>query len=158
MVACMLNLWKSSTTVLSIGKEHLSWETLWFRYLNRLTIIIKYFVCCQIWLDLTCQLFFLHRKNDFHIFCCIPCFVNSCMDEVYVGTIHNTLLDSNGISFNPHTLQTAHFCNINENKISNRETPVELLSLEPQWVTEPLLISSTSIIWHSAPSFWIWKL
>ena len=44
------------------------------------------------------------------------------------------------------------FSNINENKVSDRETSVELLSLEPQYGTEPFLISSFSIIRHSEAS------
>ena len=38
------------------------------------------------------------------------------------------------------------------NKFSDKETPVELLSLEPQYCTEPLLITSISIIRHSEAS------
>ena len=53
----------------------------------------------------------------------------------------------------PHASQTIYFSNIKENKISDRETPVELLSLEPQYGTEPLLISYVSIIRHSEPSW-----
>ena len=71
------------------------------------------------------------------------------MEEVQVGVIHNTLLDSNEGDLSPHASQTIYFSNINENTISDRETPVELLSLEPHYGTEPILISSISIIRHS---------
>ena len=48
--------------------------------------------------------------------------------------------DSNEGDFSPHAWQTIYFSNINQNKFSDRETPVELLSLEPQYGTEPLMI------------------
>ena len=76
------------------------------------------------------------------MFCFIPRFINSCMEKVQVGVIYNTLLDSNEGDRSPHASQTMYFSNIDENKISDRETPVELLSLESQYGTEPLLISS----------------
>ena len=47
--------------------------------------------------------------------------------------IYTTLLDSNEGDLIPHASQTIYFANINENKISDRETPVELLLLEPQY-------------------------
>ena len=62
------------------------------------------------------------------------------MEEVQVGVIYNTLLDSNEGDLSPHASRTIYFSNINENKISDRETPVELSSLEPQYGTESLLI------------------
>ena len=51
-----------------------------------------------------------------------------------MGVIYNTLLDSNDGDLSPHASQTIYFSNKNENKISDRETPVELLSLELQYV------------------------
>ena len=86
------------------------------------------------------------------VFCFTPCFINSCMGEVKVGVIYNTPLDSNEGDLSPHASQTIYYCNINENEISDRETPVKLLSLEPQYSTEPLLINSISIIRHSEAS------
>ena len=86
------------------------------------------------------------------VFCFTPCFSNSCMGEVQVGVIYNTPLDSNEGDLSPHASQTIYFCNINENEISDRETPVKLLSFEPQYITEPLLISSIIIIRHSEAS------
>ena len=71
------------------------------------------------------------------------------MEEVQVGVIYNTLLDSNEGDLSPHASQTTNFSHINENKISDRETPVELLS---QYGTEPLLISSISIVRHAEAS------
>ena len=47
MVACRLNLWKPSTTVISMGMEHLSLVKLLLIYLNRLTTIIKYLGGCE---------------------------------------------------------------------------------------------------------------
>ena len=64
------------------------------------------------------------------------------MEEVQVGVIYTTLLDSNEGDRSPHESQIMYFSSINENKISDRETPVELSSLEPQYGTEPLLIIS----------------
>ena len=43
------------------------------------------------------------------------------MDDVWVGEIYNTPLDSIEGDLSPHTLQTIYFSNINENKISDRE-------------------------------------
>ena len=48
------------------------------------------------------------------------------MEEVQIGVIYNRLLDSNEGDLSPHASQTIYFSNINENKISDRETPVEL--------------------------------
>ena len=67
--------------------------------------------------------------------------------RVQVDVIHNRLLDSNEGDLSLHASQTIYFSNINENKISDRETPVELLSLEPQYGTEPLLMYIKSSIW-----------
>ena len=53
------------------------------------------------------------------------------MEEVYVGVLHNTLLDSKQGDLSPHTSQTIYFSNINGYKISDREIPVESL-LAPQ--------------------------
>ena len=58
------------------------------------------------------------------------------MEEVQVGVIYNTLLDSNEGDLSPHASQTIHFSYINENKISDRKTSAELLSLEPQYGTD----------------------
>ena len=98
----------------------------------------------------------LSNLIKFHIqgVCCITCIINSCMEEVYVGVIYNTQLDSNEGDLSPHASQTIHFSNTNENTISDGETPVELLSLEPQYGTELLLISSISIVRHSEASSW----
>ena len=74
------------------------------------------------------------------------------MEEVQVGVIYNTRLGSNEGDLSPHASQTIYFSNINANKISDRETPLELLSLEPQYGTEPLLKSYISIIRHSEES------
>ena len=43
------------------------------------------------------------------------------MEEVQVGVIYNTLLDSNEGDLSPHASQTIYFSNMNENKISERE-------------------------------------
>ena len=48
-----------------IGMEYLSLATLVFTYVKRLNIIIKYFEGCKIQVDSTCQVFSLHRKQDF---------------------------------------------------------------------------------------------
>ena len=77
------------------------------------------------------------------------------MEEVQVGVIYNTLLDSGGGSKSTCIADNIFFSNINENKISDRETLVELSSLEPQYGTEPLSISSISIVRHSEASAWI---
>ena len=56
-------------------------------------------------------MFFLHRKQDFSNFCSIPCFINSCVEEVQVGVIYNTLLDSNErISVHVHRRQYIFSC------------------------------------------------
>ena len=105
-------------------------------------------------------MFFLHQKQEFTNFCCIPCVINSCMEEVYVGVIYNTyntLLDSNEDYLSSHASQTIYFLNMNDKKISDRETTGELLSLEPQYGTEPLLIPSINIIRHSQLSCWLWQ-
>ena len=58
------------------------------------------------------------------------------------------LLDANEGNPGLHTSQTIYFSNINENKISDRETPLELLSLK-QLGTEPLLMVFISIMRYS---------
>ena len=74
-------------------------------------------------------------------------------------------IDSNEGDLSPHASQAIYFSSINDNKISDRETPVKFFSLEPQYGTEPLLISSISIIRHSeassccSPLYWkVWTL
>ena len=91
----------------------------------------KYFRGYTIWLDSTCQVFFSHRKQDFSHFCCIPGIINSCLGDVKIGVIYNALIDSNeGVSVHMHHRQHI-FSSINENKISDRENPVELFLLGP---------------------------
>ena len=68
MVACRPNLWRPSTTVLSICMAPLSLVTFLLMCLNRLTTIIKYFRGCKILFNSTCQVFFLHRQQDFSNF------------------------------------------------------------------------------------------
>ena len=77
------------------------------------------------------------------------------MEEVEVGVIYNTLLDSNEGDISAYASQTIYFSNMNEYKIWDRENPVELLlSLETQYDAEPLLMSSIRIIRHSETSSW----
>ena len=61
-----------------------------------------------------------------------------CFESFKKKVMYNTLRDWIEGDLSPHTLQTIYFSNISENKISDRATPVELLSLEPQLATEPL--------------------
>ena len=49
------------------------------------------------------------------------------MEEILVAVIYNAVLDSIEGDLSPHPSQTKYFSNIDENKISDRETPVELL-------------------------------
>ena len=63
------------------------------------------------------------------------------MEEVQVGVMYNTLLDSNEGDVGPHASQTMYLSNLNDNNISDRETPVELSSLEPLYGNVLLLIS-----------------
>ena len=51
------------------------------------------------------------------------------MEEVQVGVIYNTLLDSNEGDLSPHASQTIYFSNINENKVSDRETPGRIIMI-----------------------------
>ena len=88
------------------------------------------------------------ESRTFIIFVPIRCFINSYMEEVQVGVIYNILSEPNQGDLAPYALQTIYFSNINENKISDRETPVEMLSFEPQYGTDPLLLSSISIVRH----------
>ena len=80
------------------------------------------------------------------------------MEEVQVGVIYNTLLDSNEEDLTPHASQTIYFSNLNENEISDRETPVELLSLEPQYGTDPLLIMGGITAQKASNAWSVWKL
>ena len=52
---------------------------------------------------------FLSRNQDFFSFCSIPCFINSCMGEVQVGVIYDTLLDSNDMNPSLHASQKIYF-------------------------------------------------
>ena len=40
-------------------------------------------------------MFLLHQEHDFFNFCCNPCNINFCIEEVSVGEIYNTRLDTN---------------------------------------------------------------
>ena len=46
------------------------------------------------------------------------------MEEVSVGEMYNTLLDSNEGGLRPHTSQTIYFSKTNENKMSDKEAPI----------------------------------
>ena len=99
------------------GIQPLSLVTLLFMYLNRLTMIIKLFGAMNaFWLDMPSVLF--TSKAGLFYFCCIPCIIDTCMEEVWVGVVYNTLVDSNEGDLSPYTSQTVYFYNINENKIS----------------------------------------
>ena len=102
---------------------HLSLVTLLLMYLNRLTKRNKYFGGCNIQLDPTCWVFLLHREQDFCNFCCKPPKIKFCIEEVSVGEIYNTLLDSNEGDLSPYTLQTIYFSKTDENKMSDKEAP-----------------------------------
>ena len=84
--------------------------------------------------------------------------MNSCMEEVQVGVIYNTLLDSNEGDLSPRASQAIYFSNMNEIKISDREILQKLVSLEPYYGAEALLITSISIIRHSELPYWVWPL
>ena len=60
-------------------------------------------------LDSICQVFLLHREQDFCNFCCKPSKIMFCIEGVSVGEIYNTLLDSNEGDLSPHTSQTIYF-------------------------------------------------
>ena len=66
-------------------------------------------------------MFLLHREQNFCNFCCNPCKIEFCIDEVLVGEIYITLLDSNEGDLSPHTSRTIFFSKTNENKISDKE-------------------------------------
>ena len=53
------------------------------------------------------------------------------MEEVWVRVIYNTLLDSNEGDLSPHTSWKICYSYVNENKISDRETALELI-FEPE--------------------------
>ena len=68
LVVCRLNWGGPHLMVVYIGMDHLSMIPLLLIYLSRLTNIIKHSGGCKIWFDSICQMFFLHRKQDFCIF------------------------------------------------------------------------------------------
>ena len=153
ILACRLNLRGPSLRVVSIGMGHLSLVILLLMYLNRLTKRSKYFGGCNIKLDSICRVFLLHRKQDFCNFCCKPSKIKFCIEEVSVGEIYNTLLDSNEGDLSPHTSQTIYFSKTNENKMSDKEAPVgEVVELESG--IEPLWIIFINIRRHSVLSSW----
>ena len=119
-----LNLRGPSVTVVSIGMEHLSLMTSLIMFLNRLTKRSRYLGGCNMKLDSTCQVLVLHREQDFCNFCCNPSKIKFCMEEVSVGEIYNTLLDSNEGGLPPHTSQTKNVSKTNENKMSDKEAPI----------------------------------
>ena len=71
-----------------------------------------------------CRVFLLHREQDFCTFCCKPSKIKFCIEEVSVGEIYNTQLDSNEGDISRHTSQTIYFSKTNENKMSDKESPV----------------------------------
>ena len=161
MVACKLNIWRPSTTVLSMGMEHLSLVKLLLIYLRRLTTIIRYFGGCKIQLDSTCQVFFLHRMRDFSNLCSIPGFINSYMEEVQVCVIYKTLLDSNEGDFSPHASQTIYFSNVNEKRFQVEN----IIPFFRQWLYQKLQVAQSQRhkievqSWYEIPkmiSTWPW--
>ena len=65
-----------------------------------------------------------NREQDFCNFCCNPCKIKFCIEEVSVCEVYNTILDSNEGDLSPHTSQIIHFSRTNENKMSEKEAPV----------------------------------
>ena len=104
-----------------------------------------------------CQVFLLHREQDFCNFWCKPSKIKFCIEGVSVGEIYNTLLDSNEGDLSPHTSQTIYFSKTNENKMSDKEAPVgEVVKLESG--IEPLSIIFINIRRHSVLSCWFCPL
>ena len=104
-----------------------------------------------------CRVFLLHREQDFCNFCCKPSKIKFCIEEVSVGEIYNTLLDSNEGDLSPYTSQKIYFSKTNENKMSNKEAPVgEVVELESG--IELLWIIFINIRRHSVLSSWFCPL
>ena len=102
-------------------------------------------------------MFLLHREQDFCNFCCKPSKIKFCIEEMSIGEIYNTLLDSNEGDLSPHTSQTINFSKTNENKMSDKEAPVgEVVELESG--IEPLWIIFINIRRLSVLSSWFWPL
>ena len=68
-------------------------------------------------------MFLLFREQEFCNFCCNPCKITFCIEEVSVGEIYNTLLDSNEGDLSPQTSQTVYFSKTNENKKLDKDHP-----------------------------------
>ena len=97
-----------------------------------------------------CRVFLLHREQDFCNFCCKPSKIKFCIEEVSVGEIYNTLLDSNEGYLSPHTSQTIYFSKTNENNMSDKEAPVgEVVEFESG--IEPLSITFINIRRRGVP-------
>ena len=126
-------------------------------YLNRLTTRSRYFGGCNIKLDSTCRVFLLHREQNFCNFCCKLPKIKFCIEEVSIGEIYNTLLDSNEGDLSTHKSQTIYVSKTNENKITNEEAPVEEV-VEFESGTEPLWIIFINIRRRSVLSSWFWPL
>ena len=150
---CRLNLRGPSLTVVSIGMGHLSLVILLLMYLNRLTKRSKYFGGC-IYSSIRCaECSYCIENRIFCNLCCKPSKIKFCIEEVSVGEIYNTLLDSNKGDLSPHTSQTIYFSKTNENKISDKEASVgEVVELESG--IEPLWIILINIRGHSVLSLW----
>ena len=58
--------------------------------------------------------------------------INFYMEEVYLCVIYDIPLDTNEGDLSLHTSQEKCISDINVDKISNRDTPVELSHLEPR--------------------------
>ena len=77
--------------------------------------------------------------------------IKFCIEEVSVGEVYNTLLDSNEGDLSPHTSQKIYSSKTNENKMSDKVAPVgEVVELESG--IEPLWIFFINIRRHSVLS------
>ena len=90
-----------------------------------------------------------HGHTNFWCVCLLEC-------SYYIIYGPEPRASGRNTSSNRHASQTVYLSDIHENKISYREIPVESLSLEPHYSTEPLLVTSMSIMRHSELPYWTW--
>ena len=115
-------------------------------------MIIRYLGGCKICFDFICQVSLPQQEQVLYNFCLCSCINNSCMEIQSVGVTYNRLVVSKAGDFTVHMSHMIYFSKTSENRSSENDPLLDILSLVGH-SPNPLSMISVSNMRHSqAPS------
>ena len=93
------------------------------------TIIIRYLGGCKICFDSICQVSLPQQEQVLYNFCLCSCINNSCMEVQSVGVTYNRLVVSKAGDFTVQMSHIMYFSKTNENRSSESDPSLDILSL-----------------------------